>query len=144
MVGYGALSLVNATSSLAMVEGLQVIGAAGLGVLQVASLFGVLAPLPVSDNALALALLTYVRSIGQCVTSHGSHQRHKTLSWNLQLQNIWHHHWDNYSSKRSQIKAPSFFPSKISTRSRNILLRYPARQEIARTSALTSSRCLCR
>jgi hypothetical protein len=65
MIGYGALSLLTATSSLAMAQGLQVIGAAGLGVLHVASLFGVLAPLTVEDNASALALLTYVRSVGQ-------------------------------------------------------------------------------
>lgn len=65
MIGYGTLSLLTSTSSLAMTQGLQILGAAGLGVLQVAPVFGVLAPLAVDDNALALALLAYIRSFGQ-------------------------------------------------------------------------------
>lgn len=65
MIGYGTLSLLTATSTIAMTQGLQVLGAAGLGILQDAPIFGVLAPLAVDDNALALALLAYLRSFGQ-------------------------------------------------------------------------------
>lgn len=65
MIGYGTMSLLKATSTLAMTQGVQIVGAAGLGVLQVAPMFGILAPLAVDDNALALALLAYVRSFGQ-------------------------------------------------------------------------------
>lgn len=65
MIGYGTLSLLTATSTIAMTQGLQVLGAAGLGILQDAPIFGVLAPLAVDDNALALALLAYIRSFGQ-------------------------------------------------------------------------------
>lgn len=65
MIGCGTLSLLTATSTLVMTQGLQVLGAAGLGVLQVAPKFGVVAPLAVDDNALAFALLAYIRSLGQ-------------------------------------------------------------------------------
>jgi len=65
MIGYGTLRLLTAESTIAMTQGLQVLGAAGLGILQVAPVFGVLAPLAVDDNALALALLAYIRSFGQ-------------------------------------------------------------------------------
>jgi hypothetical protein len=65
MIGYGALSLLTATSSIAMGEGLQIIGAMGSGILYVAAKFSTLAPLGVEDNAHALALMAYLRTFGQ-------------------------------------------------------------------------------
>ena len=65
MIGYGTLSLLTATSSIAMGEGLQIIGAMGFGVLYVAPNFSILAPLRVEDNAHALALMSYLRTFGQ-------------------------------------------------------------------------------
>lgn len=67
MIGYGTLSLLTANSSIAMGSGLQIIGAMGLGVLYVGPNFALLAPLAVEDNAHALALMSYLRTFGQCV-----------------------------------------------------------------------------
>lgn len=61
------MSLLKYDSSIAMAEGLQVVGAAGLGLLYVAPNFAVLAPLAVEDNAHALALMSYLRTFGQYV-----------------------------------------------------------------------------
>ena len=65
MIGYGTLSLLTATSSIAMGEGLQIVGAMGFGILYVAPNFSILAPLRVEDNAHALALMSYLRTFGQ-------------------------------------------------------------------------------
>lgn len=67
MIGYGTLSILTSTSTIAMAEGLQVVGSIGLGLLYVAPNFAVLAPLAVEDNAHALALMSYLRTFGQYV-----------------------------------------------------------------------------
>lgn len=65
VAGFGLLSLLLSTSTLAQEECLQFLTAIGLGVLYVAPQFPVLAPLEVRDNASALALLAWCRQFGQ-------------------------------------------------------------------------------
>jgi hypothetical protein len=65
IVGYGTMSLLTASSSIAMTQGLQVIGAMGLGIGYTGPQFAILAPLKVEDNAHALALMSYLRTFGQ-------------------------------------------------------------------------------
>lgn len=78
VIGYATMSFLKANSSTAMGQGLQVVGAIGLGVLYSGPMFGILAPLKVEDNATALALMSYLRTFGQCVISsplRGSNRR---------------------------------------------------------------------
>ncbi|KAG8927326.1 hypothetical protein FRC01_007661 [Tulasnella sp. 417] len=64
-IGIGLLSLLDASSSKAEWVGYQVIEGLGLGLLFTASEFPVLAPLPVTETAHALAFYTFVRSFAQ-------------------------------------------------------------------------------
>ncbi|KAG8924947.1 hypothetical protein FRC00_004517 [Tulasnella sp. 408] len=64
-IGIGLLSLLNISSSKAEWVGYQVIEGIGLGLLFTASEFPVLAPLPVTETAHALAFYTFVRSFAQ-------------------------------------------------------------------------------
>lgn len=65
IIGYAIMSLLKANSSTAMSQGLQMVGAIGLGILYSGPMFAILAPLKVEDNANALALLSYLRTFGQ-------------------------------------------------------------------------------
>ena len=65
VVGEGVFSTITADSSIVKAIGLQVLPAVGFGMLYAASNFAVLAPLPVEDNARALALFTFMRQFGQ-------------------------------------------------------------------------------
>ncbi|TFY81266.1 hypothetical protein EWM64_g2741 [Hericium alpestre] len=65
MIGSGLLTTVNADTSRARVIGFEIVAGAGLGILMAATFFPVLAPLPVSTNALALALFTFFRNFAQ-------------------------------------------------------------------------------
>lgn len=65
MIGFGLMSLLTANSSTARGEGLQIILAVGLGFLYVTPQYAVLSPLAVSDNASALALMSWFRTFGQ-------------------------------------------------------------------------------
>ncbi|KIO20949.1 hypothetical protein M407DRAFT_80977 [Tulasnella calospora MUT 4182] len=64
-IGVGLLSLLDASSSKAEWVGYQVIEGIGLGILFTAPEFPVLAPLPVSETAHALAFFGFVRSFAQ-------------------------------------------------------------------------------
>lgn len=65
MVGYGVMSILSATSTTAMIAGLQIVGAIGMGGLYVVPQFAILAPLNPRDNAHALAMKSYLRTFGQ-------------------------------------------------------------------------------
>ena len=65
MIGSGVYSTVTADSTVAKAIGLQIVPAIGFGMLYAATSFAVLAPLPVEDNARALALFTFMRQFGQ-------------------------------------------------------------------------------
>ncbi|KAF8313800.1 MFS general substrate transporter [Clavulina sp. PMI_390] len=65
MAGFGLLSLLDENSSTARIEGMQVILAVGLGILYVLPQFSVMAPLHVTDNASALALMSWCKMFGQ-------------------------------------------------------------------------------
>ncbi|KAG8951997.1 hypothetical protein FRC04_005330 [Tulasnella sp. 424] len=64
-IGVGLLSLLDTSSSKAEWVGYQVIEGIGLGFLFTAPQFPVLAPLPVTETAHALAFFTFVRSFAQ-------------------------------------------------------------------------------
>ncbi|THH00042.1 hypothetical protein EW026_g2413 [Hermanssonia centrifuga] len=70
LVGFGILSLLKADSSMGQWVGYQIIVAAGFGLLYPATVFPVLAPLPVERNATALAFFAFVRSFAQNVRNH--------------------------------------------------------------------------
>lgn len=100
MIGYGTMSLLTSTASMAMTQGLQLVGSIGLGVLQVGPMFAVLAPLSVSDNANALALCAYVRTLGQYVKIGATN----TIAPNYEShQVVWDHYWDYCASKWIEI-----------------------------------------
>ncbi|KAH7336904.1 iron permease [Rhizoctonia solani] len=61
-IGLGLLSMIKADSSIAKSIGFQVVIGIGAGILYASTNFPVLAPLPVSLNASALALLAFVRT----------------------------------------------------------------------------------
>ncbi|TFK32485.1 iron permease [Crucibulum laeve] len=62
IVGFGLLTMLDENSSQAAYIGYQVILAIGLGIVWIAIQFPVLAPLPISNNAHALAFFTFTRS----------------------------------------------------------------------------------
>ncbi|KIO28004.1 hypothetical protein M407DRAFT_22771 [Tulasnella calospora MUT 4182] len=64
-VGIGLLSLLKASSSKGMYIGFQIVEGFGLGVLYTAPQFPVLASIPVTETAHALAFFTFVRSYAQ-------------------------------------------------------------------------------
>ncbi|KAG8946147.1 hypothetical protein FRC04_012002 [Tulasnella sp. 424] len=64
-VGLGLFSLLEITTPKAQWVGFQILQGIGLGVLYAAPTFPVLAPLPISENAHALAFFTFVRSYSQ-------------------------------------------------------------------------------
>ncbi|THU94393.1 MFS general substrate transporter [Dendrothele bispora CBS 962.96] len=64
MIGTGCMSTLKADSSLATSIGFQVLTGVGLGLLVITTYFPVLAPLPVTTNAQALAFFMFCRSFG--------------------------------------------------------------------------------
>jgi len=65
MVGFGLLSLLKAESPMSKWVGYQFVAAAGTGMIFSATIFPVLAPLPVSRTAAALAFYAFLRSFAQ-------------------------------------------------------------------------------
>ncbi|KAJ7598373.1 iron permease [Mycena floridula] len=65
IVGFGLLTLLKADSSAAAWAGFQVITAAGIGLLYAATIFPILAPLPVQRTAAALGFFAFSRSFAQ-------------------------------------------------------------------------------
>ena len=65
IVGFGILTLLDADSGRAKYIGCQVVLGIGLGIIWIATQFPILAPLPFSNNAHALAFFTFVRSMSQ-------------------------------------------------------------------------------
>ena len=70
MIGMGLLSTLSAESSRARAIGFQTVAGTGLGIRNAATFFPVLAPLPVSSNAPALALFTFFRNFAQVGGPH--------------------------------------------------------------------------
>lgn len=65
IIGCGLLTLLQPNTSLGLAVGYEVIIALGIGGLSTTTYFPVLAPLPLSANAPALAFFTFLRSFGQ-------------------------------------------------------------------------------
>ncbi|KIM76367.1 hypothetical protein PILCRDRAFT_826363 [Piloderma croceum F 1598] len=65
IIEMGLLSTINADSSRASAIGFQVIGGCGMGILVTSAYFPVLAPLPVSENARAIAFFMFCRNFAQ-------------------------------------------------------------------------------
>ena len=70
VVGFGVLSLLNENSSRATYIALQVPAAAGVGMIWISTPFAILAPLPFSNSAHALAFFIFTRSFAQVRPSH--------------------------------------------------------------------------
>ncbi len=69
VVGMGVLSILRPDSPLSHQVGLPILMAIGAGTIYAATYFPVLAPLPISENAHALALFAFLRSfasVGSC------------------------------------------------------------------------------
>ncbi|KAI0046881.1 iron permease [Auriscalpium vulgare] len=65
VIGFGVLSLLDENSSRSQYIGYQIPVAAGLGIVWISTQFSILAPLPFSNNAHALAFFTFVRCFAQ-------------------------------------------------------------------------------
>ncbi|KAH9847872.1 iron permease [Lenzites betulinus] len=65
VLGFGLLSILDENSSRAAYIALQVPLAVGLGIVWIATQFPILAPLPVSNSAHALAFFTFIRCFAQ-------------------------------------------------------------------------------
>ncbi|KAF8319948.1 iron permease [Clavulina sp. PMI_390] len=65
LIGYGCLSTLRTTTDIATSQGIQIVAAIGLGMLQVGPMVAILAPLEVEDNAHALSMMVYIRTFGQ-------------------------------------------------------------------------------
>ncbi|KAF8512803.1 iron permease [Gautieria morchelliformis] len=65
MIGFGLLSTLNENSTTAQYIGFQVILGMGLGMIWIGTQFPILAPLPFSNNAHALAFFTFIRCLAQ-------------------------------------------------------------------------------
>ncbi|KAG8914321.1 hypothetical protein FRC00_014481 [Tulasnella sp. 408] len=65
VVGLGLFTLLNVGTPKAQWVGFQIIEGVGLGILYAAPTFPILAPLPVSENAHALAFFAFVKSYSQ-------------------------------------------------------------------------------
>ncbi|TBU37707.1 major facilitator superfamily domain-containing protein [Dichomitus squalens] len=65
LIGFGLLSTLKAGTSTGKWVGYQIVASAGLGLLFPATVFPVLAPLPVSRNASALAFFSFARTFAQ-------------------------------------------------------------------------------
>ncbi|KAI0742411.1 major facilitator superfamily domain-containing protein [Daedaleopsis nitida] len=65
IIGYGLLSILQANSSTGQWVGFQIVVSAGTGVLFSSTVFPVLAPLPVSRTASALAFFSFTRAFSQ-------------------------------------------------------------------------------
>ena len=80
MIGFGLLTLLKADASTAQWVGFQVITAAGVGIIWAGTVFPVLAPLPVTSNAPAVALLIYLRTFSQvCLDLSGNPPRFSNI-----------------------------------------------------------------
>ena len=69
IAGFGILSILDADSSKAQYVCCQIVVGVGLGIVWISTQFPILAPLPFSNNALALAFFTFVRSLSQVRSS---------------------------------------------------------------------------
>lgn len=65
LIGFGVLSTLTVASPKSQRIGFQIIIGIGLGILYAAPQFAVLAPLPISESAHALALFSFVRNFAQ-------------------------------------------------------------------------------
>jgi hypothetical protein len=64
-VGIGLMSLLKTSSPTSQWIGYQIIEGVGIGILYTATQFPILASLPVSETAHALALFTFIRTFSQ-------------------------------------------------------------------------------
>lgn len=62
IIGTSLLSTLDANSSRAKAFGYQILSGAGIGIIYVAAYFPVLAPIPVTRSAPALAFYTFLRN----------------------------------------------------------------------------------
>ena len=69
-IGFGILSLLDESSTRAQYIGYQVPLGMGLGIIWLSTQFAILAPLPVSNNAHAIAFYTFTRCFAQVGLSH--------------------------------------------------------------------------
>ncbi|EJU01276.1 MFS general substrate transporter [Dacryopinax primogenitus] len=65
MIGYGLITTLTKDSSTGTWVGYQIVAATGVGILFPATTFPVLAPLPITKTAHALAFYTFLRTFGQ-------------------------------------------------------------------------------
>ena len=65
LIGFGLLSLLGADTSRATYVGLQVPASVGVGIIWISTPFAILAPLPFSNSAHALAFFIFTRSFAQ-------------------------------------------------------------------------------
>lgn len=75
IVGFGVLSILDENSSRATYIGCQIPLGVGLGIIWISTQFPILAPLPFSNSAYALAFFTFLRCFAQVCADRPSHCR---------------------------------------------------------------------
>ncbi len=125
MIGMGVQSTLHADSSLASQVGLPILTAIGLGIIYAATYFPVLAPLPLAENAHALALFAFSRSFGAVSTRHHSIY----FSPELSVKGLGCHHWHCSTPKRTGKTSPGELPLEIAWWCCHCLFRYPCHSQ---------------
>jgi fucose permease len=75
VVGVGLLTTLDADSSMAKSIGFQLVTGSGIGIINVTSLYPILASIPVTQNAPAMALYVFSRNLGTVSPSLSIHPR---------------------------------------------------------------------
>lgn len=70
IIGMGLLGSTSSTTALATIIGFEIIAGVGFGIIFSCLYFPVLAPLPISSNAFALAFFSFVRIFAQVSKSY--------------------------------------------------------------------------
>jgi fucose permease len=73
VVGAGLLTTLHADSSMAKSIGFQLVIGSGVGIIQIISMYPILASIPVTQNAPAMALHVFLRNLGNVSPSLSIH-----------------------------------------------------------------------
>lgn len=147
IAGFGILSILDVDSSKAQYICCQIVVGVGLGIVWISTQFPILAPLPFSNNALALAFFTFVRSLSQVSLAVFSkidnprptvaHNRSPTM---LDVRRS--HRWHN-STKLPQPQTTRLLHPHTPRRRILCLLRHPFHRYSSRTNTYRGPRSVC-
>ena len=130
IVGAGLLTTLGASSSLAKSIAFQIIVGGGVGITYVVTLFPILASIPVTQTAPAMALYVFSRNFGYVRHLLSIHLLpHKHLM--DVLLDLGRHHRRRHPTERAEEKATDVFPPAIPAGRPDRLFDYPAHPDAA-------------